>query len=179
MDVIEFALEAMAQDRRGLLELVQGLTPRQLTWQPAPGVNTIGFLLLHIFRGEDYNGHTHLVGKQQVWDRDGWEQRISLPLRPASAGPLWTAGTGWTQAELAVFSPPLEALLQYGEAVRQALTGAIRSFDPAPLDQEVDLGWRRMPRGRVLRVLVTHEAEHRGHVELLLGMRKTWPSGQD
>jgi len=152
--------------------MTRGLTAPQLVWQPGPGANTIAFLLLHVFRGEDYNGHTHLVGRPQVWDRDVWDRRISLPRRPASAGPLWTAGTGWSQTELHAFSPPLNPLLQYGEAVRVSLNEAIRALDPAALDQEVDLGWRKMARGWLLCVMLTHEAEHRGHIELLLGMMK-------
>lgn len=173
MTPTDFVLEAMAQNRQGLLELVQGLTPRQLAWQPADGSNTVGFLLLHIFRGEDFNTHTRLVGQPQVWDREGWSKRLTLPPRPSPAGPLWTAGTGWTQAELATFVAPLAELLRYGEAVRRSVTAQIRALDPAKLDEAPAEPASFAPtRARILRILAMHEAEHRGQAEMLLGLMK-------
>jgi hypothetical protein len=173
MTPTEFVLEAMAQNRQGLLELVQGLAPRQLAWQPADGANTVGFLLLHIFRGEDFNTHTRLVGQPQVWDREGWSNRLRLPPRPSQAGPMWTAGTGWTQQELATFVTPLAELLGYGEAVRQSVTAQIRGLDPTKLDEAPALPANFAPtRARILRMLATHEVEHRGQAEMVLGLMK-------
>lgn len=52
----------MDDQSRRLTEDTRDLTPEELAWQPAPGLNTIGMLLAHIAIVEVYWLHTALSG---------------------------------------------------------------------------------------------------------------------
>src|SRR5437773_12267807 len=52
-EVALFLVQMDDQGRR-LAEDTRGLTPEELAWQPAPGMNTIGMLLAHIAIVEVY-----------------------------------------------------------------------------------------------------------------------------
>ena len=74
MDVRDYVADAIARTRAGTLDLVRDLTSEQLTWQIAPEANTVGFLLFHIFRVEDYFLRV-LGAEHELWRQEGWAQR--------------------------------------------------------------------------------------------------------
>ncbi|MSQ12078.1 MAG: DinB family protein [Dehalococcoidia bacterium] len=172
MGAAAFALDALTKERQATVSAVTGLTPEQLRWAPASGTNPIGFLLFHVFRTEDLLTHTHLASIPQVWERDGWASRWKLPPAPAGA-----TGNGWTAQQVTAFQvSPLDELLAYGRAVRDASAHVIRSLDPTELDGSAAPSNPQMTRGRVLSMLITHEAEHHGQIELIVGLLKTGPA---
>ena len=174
MDVRDFIADSIVRTRAGTLDLVQGLTPEQLTWQIAPQANTIGFLLFHTLRVEDYFLRV-LGAEQELWRRDGWDQRWTLPEPPDDVTGIWFTGNSWTAEDVASFQPPpLDEMLAYGEAVRAAFLDRLRSLDLSRLHDKV---WpRRNPTAtvaRVLQMVVHHESEHQGHIGLLLGLLRS------
>src|SRR5438128_872960 len=50
---------------------VEGLTPDQLHWSPAPRANSIGWLIWHLTRIQDHHV-AELVGQEQVWVSGDW-----------------------------------------------------------------------------------------------------------
>ena len=174
MDVRDYVADTIVRTRAGTLGLVQGLTPEQLTWQIAPDANTIGFLLFHTLRVEDYFLRV-LGAEQELWRRDGWDRRWTLPDPPADAAGIWFTGNGWTPENVASFQqPPLDEMLAYGAAVREAFLDHLRTLDLSRLQEMV---WpRRNPTAtvaHVLQMVVHHESEHQGHIGLLLGLLRS------
>ena len=163
----------MNKERQATLKLVEVMTQEQIRWVPAPGSNHIGFILLNLFRSEDVFIHTRLTSGTQIWDKDGWAKHWKLPPPSATTGPLWSAGNGWTAEDVASFQvPPLKELLAYGQAVRDETTKVLTSFNPTRLDEPMNPANPQPIKGLVLRILMIHESEHRGHVELLTGIMK-------
>ena len=171
MDVRDYVADAIARTRTGTLNMVEGLTPRQLTWQITPEANTIGFLLFHIFRVEDYFLRV-LGAEQELWRRDGWDQRWTLPEPPADVTGIWFTGNSWRPEDVASFQPPpLDQMLAYAAAVRKAFLDRLRSLDLSRLQETV---WpRRSPTvtvARILQMVAHHESEHNGHIGFILGL---------
>ena len=171
MDVREYVADSIVRTRTGTLDLVQGLTVQQLAWQVAPEANTVGFLLFHIFRVEDYFLRV-LGAEQELWRQQGWAERWTLPDPPPDATGIWFTGNGWRPEDVASFQqPPLDEMLAYGAAVREAFLHHLRSLDLSRLQETV---WpRRRPTvtvTRILQMVAHHESEHQGQIGLLLGL---------
>ena len=173
MAVVEYVLDAIAQNRRGLVGMVSGLTAEQLAWRPGPEANPIGFMTWHLFRFEDDFVHARLGGGLPVWERGGWSVKWPQRPRPENASPLWPTGNSWTPREVSEFrAPPLEEVLAYGQAERESAVAIIKTLDDTSLDQPINSNNPQANKGLVLRVITLHELEHLGHIEMLLGLMK-------
>src|SRR4051812_22843565 len=64
---------------------VDGLTPEQLRWSPAPGANSIGWLVWHLTRVQDHHV-AELLGQNQVWVSGDWADRFGLDADPDNTG---------------------------------------------------------------------------------------------
>ena len=53
MNLKGFIEDVLTQERAGLLEVIDDLTPEELAWHPGPEANHIGWMLWHMFRAED------------------------------------------------------------------------------------------------------------------------------
>jgi len=131
-----------------------------LFWQPAPGMNHIGFVLWHLVRDEDAM-IAGLTGQPQVWSPGGWGQRLGLEqigdvatLEPAEADGL--------RFELPAF-------LEYAEAVWIRSIEATAEVSEDRLEEEAWPGWN------VARSLVEgsigHSWMHLGEIRYLMGLR--------
>ncbi|MEK7824216.1 MAG: DinB family protein, partial [Candidatus Eisenbacteria bacterium] len=75
------------EQRRALLDDTRGLTPQDLGWQPAPGMNTIGMLLAHIAYAENHLTQVGLEGKATSDTRAAigiTDEEEGLPLAPGA-----------------------------------------------------------------------------------------------
>ena len=174
MDLRDFVADGIIRTRTGTLEMVKGLTDQQLSWQIASDANTIGFLLFHTFRVEDYFLRV-LGAEQELWRQDGWDQRWTLPAPPDDVTGIWFTGNSWTPENVASFqSPPLGEMLAYGASVRDAFLAHLRILDLSRLQDTV---WpRRNPTvtlARVLHMVAHHESEHQGHIGFILGLLRS------
>ena len=57
----------------------------QLSTPPAPGANTIAWLLWHLTRAMDEQV-AQVLGYDAVWEAGGWRERFDLPLPPDTHG---------------------------------------------------------------------------------------------
>lgn len=171
MDLREFVKRSMERTRRYTLDMVKELTPEQLCWQPAPGTNHIAFLLFHIFRGED-RFFGRLIGAEgELWDRQGWSQRWTLPSPRSSSDPIWSTGNGWTVSEVDGWQPPpLPDLLAYGDAVRLNALAVLRDFDLTRLAEVPSPQFPDLTLAHYLISASHHEAQHQGQIDYLLGL---------
>jgi hypothetical protein len=171
MDLREFILHSMERSRQLTLNMVKELTPEQLGWHSGPEANSVGFLLFHVFRVEDWYFHTMLSTAGQVWERAGWSRRWHLPI---PAGDRRNTGNSWTAQEVAAWQPPpLSELLDYGQAVRSGAVQALRALDLARLEEVVRPDTPLWTVAFVLHQASHHESHHNGQIDYVLGLRKS------
>jgi len=158
----------MDEQRRLVLDAVRDLTPADLEWQPAPGMNSIGMLLAHIAVAEH---HLVAVGVEGLEDSDpkgvvgisleeeGMPLEANAPPSPALAG-----------KDLAFFELALGKARAYTHAAMRKLTDEdlkriIVRTRPDGTRREFDVGW-------MLYHLLEHEAGHRGQIQVLKHLMK-------
>ena len=156
-------LGQLDEQRRVLLADARGLTPEELEWQPAPGMNSIGMLLAHIAFAEAHltqvgilaepTGHAHdVVGIT--------EEEEGLPLEPGAPPSPALRGK-----DLAYFEDLLARARAHTRKVAVALADAdlerrVNRTRPDGVKRVFNLEW-------VLYHLLEHEAGHHGQINLL------------
>ncbi|MCL4240632.1 MAG: DinB family protein [Dehalococcoidia bacterium] len=146
-----------------LMDDVAGLDDQDLFWQPAAGVNHIGFLLWHIVRDEDTVICQSVLRQPELWTRGSWANRFAMDAE--------AQGTGFESAELPTFRYPLADLLAYAWDVWAQTADAIGSLDPARLEEP--LPWSK--DWKLANLLTTgclsHGWVHLGEIRQLRGLR--------
>ena len=90
---------------------VDGLSAADLAEAPAPGANTIGWLVWHLTRVQDHHV-SELLGREQVWTSRPWPPRFGLQSDPDDTG------YGHRAEQVARVRPDgAEVLIGYYEAV--------------------------------------------------------------
>ena len=118
-EFIERALDALQQQ---YYRVLKGLTDSELTWQPCPNANSIGFIFWHVTRVEDRLIVHFAQGKPEVWIRDGWYQRWGIPEK--------TTGLEYPPEQIAGFPvPALKEMQAYFEAVRNETLTYLKKLD--------------------------------------------------
>jgi len=153
----------MDEQRRLLLDTVKGMTPADLEWQPAPGMNTIGMLLAHIAVAENHMVTIGVEGQETsdtkgviglTFDDEGMPLGEGAPPSPALAG-----------KDLAFYELALGKARAYTHAAMRKLTDedlkrVITRHPTEDLQREFDVCW-------MLYHLLEHEAGHRGQIQVL------------
>jgi uncharacterized damage-inducible protein DinB len=157
------------EQRRALLDDTRGLTPEDLEWQPAPGMNTIGMLLAHVAYAENHLTQVGLEGKATSDTRAAigiTEEEEGLPLAPGAPPSPALAGR-----DLAWFDGLLERARSYTRKVALTLTDQdlareVRRPRPDGTQRVFNVGW-------VLYHMLEHEAGHHGQINLLRHLART------
>ena len=148
-------------------EVLGGLSADQLSWQPAPGANPIGWLVWHLSRVQD-SQVSEVAGTDQVWLADGWAQRLALPYDPAATG------YGQRAEEVAAFRASAELLAGYHQAVRQATGRFLATVSADDLDRVVDRRWDPPVTLAVRLVsILADDLQHIGQAAYLKGLRQS------
>jgi len=97
-----------------------------------PGHNSISWVLWHLARAEDMGVNAVVRGVPEVFDRDGWIERLRVRRRDV--------GTGWTAADTAELSAAidLEQLRAYRDAVGRETLTWLGEADLSVLDEAVE-----------------------------------------
>jgi hypothetical protein len=136
--------------------------PEWLFWQPAEGLNHVGFLFWHIVRDEDVVV-SHVTRQPQLWQAGGWHSRFGMSADEQ--------GTGLSPAALAQFRYNLHEFMSYAEAVwAEAGPRLARLSEPA-LEAPAwpGSGWnvgRQLVEG-----CLGHAWLHLGEIRSLMGLR--------
>jgi uncharacterized damage-inducible protein DinB len=114
---------------------VRNLTPEQLTWAPADGANTIGWLVWHLARTQD--GHvSELLGEEQVYLSGDWARKFGLKAEPSDTG------YGHSATEVAAVRPESwQVLVDYYTAVHQRTVAFVEGLTEDDFDQIIDDRW--------------------------------------
>jgi len=112
--------------------VLSGLSREDITWQPKPDSNSIGWLVWHLTRQHDAQVAA-LMGEDQLWTKDGWHQKFDRPADPEDIG------FGDTPEDVAAFKPPeTEVMMEYLKATVQRTIGYFRGLSEKDLDRELD-----------------------------------------
>jgi GNAT superfamily N-acetyltransferase len=133
-----------------------------LWWQPAVGLNHIGFLFWHVVRDEDVV-ISQVTGGAELWSRGRWHERLGLD--PAAQG------TGFDPATLPTLSYRLEMFLEYAEEVWARTGPLLQQLSPGDLERPAwpGSGWdvaRQLVEG-----CCCHSWLHLGEIRTLRGLR--------
>lgn len=158
-------LDGFGRIEEGVRDVVDGLTPQDLTWQPVPGANPVGWLVWHLSRQQDAQ-LAQVAGTGQVWRSGGWRERFDLPYDPDEMG------YGQDPEEVARFRVEDPALLVgYAEAVANLSRRLLEGLGPADYERIIDESWDPpvTVATRVYSVL-EDSAKHLGQAEYLVGL---------
>ncbi|MGW4867663.1 mycothiol transferase [Streptomyces chartreusis] len=114
---------------------VEGLAPDQLGARPAPGANSVAWLIWHLTRVQD----DHIADAfelDQVWLAQDWQKTFGLDL------PRRDTGYGHTPAKVAKVQVDSGDLLTgYYDAVHARTLDRLRDIAAKDLEQVVDERW--------------------------------------
>ncbi len=139
--VLPMDVSQLLQDLYGRIpplaaDAVDGLDADQLCRAPAPGANTIGWLVWHLARVQDHHG-AELLG-----DRAGLGQRGLGPVAAGSSPIPPTPATATSDADVHAVRPDgPDALLGYLAAVGARTRDPARGLPADDLDRVVDRRW--------------------------------------
>ena len=114
---------------------VDGLDAQALGRRPAPGANSIGWLVWHMGRGIDAQ-LSELTGDAQLWVEGPWAERCGLAPDPTNTG------YGHTPEEVAAVKPEgPDVLIEYLRGAEARMEDFLSEMDPDQLDRVVDERW--------------------------------------
>jgi hypothetical protein len=164
MELKEFLVMEIEGIDRGFKRVVDGLTQKEIEWQPACGCNSIGLILFHIARSED--SFDHMDKSPQLWETGKWYTKMGMDIKDS--------GAHFANAdEVNAFKvPKLEKILAYGAAVRKQTLAQLKKMKVADLDKMVKMHWGEMPASVIFSLTVNHATGHIGEISYLRGMQR-------
>ncbi|MET7394460.1 DinB family protein [Dactylosporangium sp. NPDC005572] len=136
MQVNELLIEGFGRLPELVHDAVDGLTAEQLRWAPAPGANTIGWLVWHLTRVQDSHLTELIDGAEELWVTGDFAGRFGLDPDPGNTG------YGHTAADVAtVRAESPDALIAYFDAVHERTIAFLEKLSPEDLDVIVDERW--------------------------------------
>jgi hypothetical protein len=135
MDTAALLLDLFGRIPSLTQDTVAGLEAEVLTRAPAPGLNTIGWLIWHLTRVQDHYV-AGFLDTEQIWSGGTWAARFGLDPDPSNTG------YGHGPGEVAAVRPEgTAALLGYLDAVDRRTRTLLEAVTPADLDRIVDRQW--------------------------------------
>jgi DinB superfamily len=135
MDVASLLLELYGRIGPLAEDAVEGLSVEQLTRAPAPGANTIGWLVWHLARVQDHHV-AEILDVDQIWVAGDYATRCGLDPDASNTG------YGHSAADVAAVRPDgPDVLLEYLDAVGERTQDMLRGLSPDDLDRIVDRRW--------------------------------------
>jgi hypothetical protein len=116
-------------------EAVEGLEAAQLVERPAPGANTIAWLIWHLARVQDQQ-FADLIGTDQLWETGDWAGRFGLTPDGSDNG------YGHTPDQVGAVRPDGPAVLvDYLRAAHEQTRGYLSGLTAEDLDRVIDEAW--------------------------------------
>jgi hypothetical protein len=164
MDVKEYVkMEIEGLDRQ-FKRVTDGLTQKEIEWQPACGCNPIGLMLFHIYKAED--SFMHEDKSLMIWEKGKWYTKLGLDAKEDGAHFK-------DAAAIAAFKvPKLEKILAYGAAVRKETLAKLAKFKSADFDKKVKMPWGEMPMAAIWSMISGHATSHLGEMSYVRGIQR-------
>jgi hypothetical protein len=126
--------DAFSRVREGVQQICSTVTPEQATYRPDPDANSICWLIWHLTRIQD-DHVCGLSGEEQVWTRDGWFDRFSLPFPPRAHG------YGHSSDDVAAVRVSPQLLDGYQAAVDEMTRRYVDGLTASELARVIDTNW--------------------------------------
>jgi hypothetical protein len=148
----------------GLKRATDGLTQKEIEWQPACGCNSIGLILFHTARAED--SFMHSDKSKELWETGKWYDKMGMDIK--------ASGAHFASAdEVNAFPvPKLAKILAYTAAVRKQTLAALKKMKAADFDKKMKLPFGEFPQAFMFSITVSHAAQHIGEVSYLRGLQR-------
>ncbi len=149
---------------RNFKRVTDGLTQKEIEWQPACGCNSIGLILFHVYKAED--SFMHMDKTPTLWETGKWYARMGLDVKEA--------GAHYTAEQVNAFCvPKLAKILAYGAAVRKQTLAKVRKLKAADLDVMLKMPWGgEIPAAGIYSMIVGHASQHLGEMSYLRGLQR-------
>jgi uncharacterized damage-inducible protein DinB len=135
MDTAALLVEMYGRVPPLVAEAVEGLDADQLRRSPAPGTNSIGWLVWHLTRVQDHHV-SELLGSDQIWVSGDWAARCGLDADPSNTG------YGHGDDEVRSVAPEsADVLVGYLGAVDARTRTLLEGLTADDLDRVVDRRW--------------------------------------
>jgi uncharacterized damage-inducible protein DinB len=161
----QLLVDGFERIRQVVVHTVTGLSPEQLAFAPAPGANSIGWLVWHLTRIQD-DHLADVAGTEQIWTRDGWFERFGLPFDSSDTG----YGHRPEQVS-AVRVPSAQLLIDYHQAVFERSRQYLAGLTESDLARVVDESWDPpVTLGVRLVSVLSDDLQHAGQAGYLTGL---------
>lgn len=135
MDIRDLLMETYDRIPEHMVEAVSGLSPEDLVTSPAPGANTIGWLVWHLTRVQDHHV-AEVRGVDQVWVGGDWASRFGLAPDPSNTG------YGHSRSDMESVRPDsADLLVDYYAAVAAQTREFLHGLSEEELDRVIDDRW--------------------------------------
>jgi hypothetical protein len=135
MDVSPLLIELYGRIPPLARAAVEGAEVERLVEPPAPGANTIAWLVWHLARVQDHHV-AELLERDQIWIEDDWASRFGVDPDPSNTG------FGHTPEQVSAVRPgDPDVLLDYLDAVHGRTVSMLENLVDADLDRVVDHRW--------------------------------------
>ncbi|MGF7238849.1 MAG: mycothiol transferase [Frankia sp.] len=164
MDSADLLVDAFDRVRDVVAEVVEGLTPEQLSCRVDQGANSIAWLVWHLTRIQD-DHVAEVAGIEQQWTAGGWYERFGLPFNRRATG------FGHRPDDVAAVRVESGALLtDYHDAVHDQTVRHLGSLVESGLDRVVDRSWDPpVTLGTRLISVVSDDMQHAGQAAYVRG----------
>ncbi len=165
MHAKDILIDGYGRIREEVHAVLDGLGPDELHARPAPGVNSIAWLVWHLTRVQD-DHVADAFGLDQVWLAQGWHERLGLGL------PRHDTGYGHSPAQVAeVRVASADQLTGYYDAVHDQTLTALRGLAAKDLERIVDERWDPpVSLGVRLVSVLSDDLQHVGQAAYLRGL---------
>ncbi len=164
MTLNEFITDALDKETGFLTDALDGLTPDELAWQPAPDANSINWILWHMVRVEDMWIQFFAQFQTELWETEGWHEKFGLPTRDN--------GFGHTAEQVNNFPRiDLDQFLQYRAAVRASTLAYLNTLSPEDMATVPRERRPEMSLGAMFRQIIGEMYQHVGHIAYLRGLQ--------
>jgi hypothetical protein len=145
-------------------DLTDGLTEELSAYQPAPGANSIAWLVWHSARVQDAQV-ADIAGVEQVWTSDGWVDRFGLDL------PRDDTGYGHSAEDVGKVRAGADLLAGYYRAVHAMTLDFVTSVTSDGLERIVDRRWTPAVTASARLVSIVDDcAQHLGQAAYVRGI---------
>ena len=165
MNESEAFIELFGRIAEHVHEVVDGLSAEDLTWSPAQGANSIGWLVWHLTRVQD-DHVADLLDEEQLWETGPWAPRFGLTPDPGNTG------YGHGADDVASVRPDgADVLVAYYDAVAARTSALLGRLTPDDLDRVVDERWDPpVTMGVRLVSIADDDIQHAGQAAYVRGL---------
>lgn len=165
MEVSELLVDAFGRIRDVVDEVVDGLSPDQLSFRPEGKGNTIGWLVWHLTRVQDHHV-AGAAGAEEAWVAAGWAEQFDLPADQSATGygqhPDEAAGMRFTSGA---------RLLAYHHAVFERTCRFLEGLSTSDLERIVDQSFQpAVSLGTRMVSVIADDLQHAGQAAYVRGL---------